>query len=149
MALLLISGLGPFRSHSEHLNGTLLGRDLDGNVELQRLYAQMAGRPVDLRRFSYGTNGDALPLLRPRGQREPCLSTMTLQSILDAHQVDYDAIDIEDVWYEEGQPPRARYDVIALSTTFLCRRKHLRQMVRWVAERYPDATVIVGGQYAT
>ena len=51
MAFLLISGLGPFRSHSEHLAGTLLGRDFDGNTELQQQYARMVGFPLDLRKL--------------------------------------------------------------------------------------------------
>lgn len=148
MPVLLISGLGPFRSHQEHLNGTLLGRDYDANVALQQLYAQMAGRPVDLRKLTYGSNGSAQPLLRARGKREPCLSTMTMQAVLEAAGADYDQLDIEALWYDGGEPPRSRYDVVAISTTFLVRRSHMRDVMKWVNARFPDATVVVGGQYS-
>ena len=149
MSFLLISGLGPFRAHSEYLAGTPLGRDYAQNVELQQLYARLAGQPIDLRQLRCTTtNGSTQPLLRSRDQREPCLSTVTMRSILDCHGVDYDALDIEDLWYEGVEPPRSHYDIIGLSTTYLCRGKHLRHVIRWIRDRFPTATLVVGGQFS-
>jgi radical SAM superfamily enzyme YgiQ (UPF0313 family) len=148
MAFLLISGLGPFRAQSDYLAGTLLGRDFAENTDLQRTYARLIGTPLDPRHLHYGANGSAQPVLRPRDRQDPCLSTVTLFSILDANHVDYDAINIEALWYDNAEPPRAHYDVIGVSTTYLCGGSWLRPVLTWISQRFPEATLVLGGQYS-
>lgn len=148
MRFLLISGLGPFRSHAEHLDGTLLARDFAQNTDLRETYARLLGRPFDLRQLHYDSGSGVQPLLRQRRHKEPCLATMTLRAILDGCDVEYDAMDIEDLWYDGVEPPHAEYDVVGLSTTFLCRGKHVRQVLQWIRDRFPSAVLVVGGQFS-
>lgn len=148
VTFLLVSGLGPFRSYSEYLAGTPLGTDYPDSAELQQTYARLLGGPLDLKRLHYTRNGAAEPLLRQRSYREPCLSSMTMRSILEGEGIDYDAIEIEDLWYESAEPPRRHYDVVGLSTTFLCRGKHVRKVIRWIRDRFPEAKLVVGGQFS-
>ncbi len=147
MAFLLVSGLGPLRTDSDQFAGTLLGRDYADNSELQQLYTKLVGQPVNLRQMRFTKDGSTQPLLRPI-QKDRCLSSVTMRSILECHDIDYDAIDIEALWYDSAEPKRSHYDVVGLSTTFLCNGTHLKWVIQWISDRFPTATLVLGGQFS-
>jgi tRNA A37 methylthiotransferase MiaB len=108
-----------------------------------------------------------VPLLRPRresgarasgvpladdaeAQRRKAahLTTFTLQSILDAAGFDHVHTPAELIWTGAGEEPGGDFDVVLLSTTFIWDRATLAKAVRWVQDRFPAATLVLGGQYS-
>jgi hypothetical protein len=77
----------------------------------------------------------------------PNLTAQTLQCILDDARIAHDFLDLEDVWV--GLEPVARdYDLVALSTTFICNFQILRRALNWVRSHFPSATIVLGGQFS-
>lgn len=144
MRLLLMSGLGPEFLNSQALDGTLLANDPSPTADA---YLRLAGRPIDLRRFRYG--GGRHPLLRPTRGKAPHLPTAAVRSILDETGIDYEWFDLEDLWHGSDREPSGDFDVVALSTSFIWDQATLRRCLAWIRVRYPGATLIAGGQYAT
>lgn len=149
MRLLLLSGLGPEHFNSNALDGTLLQGTMTGGQpgsDVTAAYDRLAGRPVDLRALKFGGE-NGYPVLRPSRGKAPHLPTATLRSILDLAGTDYEWFDTEKVWRNEGEPA-GDFDVIAISTTFIWDVKTLMRIVGWARERYPPATLVLGGQYS-
>ncbi|MGE3277004.1 MAG: radical SAM protein [Vicinamibacterales bacterium] len=142
MRFLLVSGLGPTFLNTAIFDGTLLADEV--GASLSEAYVRLAGRPVDLRRF---TADDGTPLFRPPPPNAPHLPTATVRSILDAAGVDHDWIDAAAIW--NGAPgPSGPYDIVGMSTTFIWDAASLARAVRWIDDRYPEATLVLGGQYS-
>ncbi|MGE0040897.1 MAG: radical SAM protein [Vicinamibacterales bacterium] len=142
MRFLLVSGLGPTSLHAPLLDGTLLADEV--SPELLATYERLAGRPVDMSRF---TGPGGRPLLRPSQEVAPHLPTSTVRSILELADIDYTWFDATDLW--NGAPgPSGDFDVVGLSTTFVWDQSTLARAVRWIAARYPSATLVLGGQYS-
>lgn len=146
MRLLLMAGLGPEFMHRTAFDDTLLGDTM--SPEATDAYTRMAGRPVNLGHFRVGrTNG--VPLLRPgSGKALPHLPTAALRSVLDAVGTDYDVFDLVHIWQETGVEPAGDFDVVAVSTTFMWDQASLALVIGWITKRYPDATLVLGGQYS-
>ncbi len=145
LRVLLISGLGPSFLNTHALEGTLLEEKIAPGVS--SAYARMAGRPVDLRQFRIGGE-HGTPLLRPWLGTAPHLPTATVRSILEAHDIEYEWLSIDAIWHGNAEPPPGRFDVIGLSTTFVWDVASLAKAVRWIRDRYPSATLVMGGQYS-
>jgi radical SAM superfamily enzyme YgiQ (UPF0313 family) len=88
------------------------------------------------------------PLLRRINGVAPHLPTAAVRSILDSADVDYEWYDAEGIWHGHIEPPRGDFDVVGLSTTFIWDQGSLDRALRWIAERYPAATIVLGGQYS-
>jgi anaerobic magnesium-protoporphyrin IX monomethyl ester cyclase len=144
MRLLLMSGLGPEFLNSKALDGTLLAPDPSSTADA---YRRLAGRPIDLRRFTYGEGRH--PLLRSSRGKVPHLPTASVRSILDETGVDYEWFDLEDLWSCSGREPSGDFDVVALSTSFIWDQATFRLVLDWIRQRYPGAVLIAGGQYST
>lgn len=76
------------------------------------------------------------------------LTTFTLQSILDAGGFDHVHTPTELIWTGEGEEPKGDFDVVLLSTTFIWDGATMAKAVRWVRDRFPKATLVLGGQYS-
>jgi anaerobic magnesium-protoporphyrin IX monomethyl ester cyclase len=149
MRLLLLSGLGPEHVNAGVLEGTLLQGTIFGREvppQLNATYARLAGRPVDLKAFRFGDEYGST-LLRPSRGKTPHLPTATLRSILDLADIDYEWFDTENIWSGTGEPT-GDFDVVAFSTTFIWDSATLQRTVRWAKERFPAATLVLGGQYS-
>ncbi|MBI4864407.1 MAG: radical SAM protein [Candidatus Riflebacteria bacterium] len=141
MRLLLLSGLGPYFLESHLLDGTLLASPVDPEVVAD--YRAMAGHDVDLARFSF----QGRPLLRSYQGSMPHLGTETLRSILDRAGIEHELFDLSHVWRKDREP-EGSFDVVALSTSFLCDAKSLGAVLKWIDRRHPEATLVLGGQYS-
>lgn len=139
MRVLLLAGLGPYFKNGDYLDGTLF----DPGAKLDRV----AGRRVDLAALRWRRNGD-LPLLRPPRVLLSHLTAATLRGILERAEVEQELVALEDVWAGTEELPDGEFDVVALSTTFICDRRTLRRAIDWIVERYPAATLVLGGQYS-
>ncbi len=100
-----------------------------------------------MQHFHYRTEEGPKPLIRPRLEAEPHLTTEAVTSILETAGYDYELFRLEDLW--DGQRlPRTSPDVIALSTTYIVNMRSMRMAVAWVEKHFPDVILIVGGQYS-
>ena len=157
MRMLLLAGLGPYEMGSKALDGTLFARG--PNIQVQESYRRLVGHPVDLGRLWHGKrphpNGQgpeahdaaAGPLLRPYRGSVPHLSLQTVRAILETTDVELEVFDLEDLWLDK-EPRGTDFDVVGLSTTFICDAYTLVRTVRWIAKRFPAATLVLGGQYS-
>ncbi len=149
MRVLLLAGLGPYIKNEDYLERTFLGRVHEPAVHDH--YVQVAGQPVCENSFWFEERGSKkrLPLLRSRGQEpSPHLSSETLRSILETANQDHEYFPLERVWDGSGEPRGTHFSVVALSTTFICDHITLRRAIQWVTARFPEATLMLGGQFS-
>lgn len=146
MRVLLLAGLGPYFKNGDYLDGTLF--DAGAADALGAAYQRIAGRRVRLDALRWRRNGSDQPLLRPPRVLLSHLTAATLRAILDRSEVDHEFFALEDVWAGSAEPPAGPFEVVALSTTFICDRRTLALAIDWIQERYPAATLVVGGQYS-
>jgi anaerobic magnesium-protoporphyrin IX monomethyl ester cyclase len=166
MTALLISGMGP-----EFPDNRLLR---DSSFEAI-LYPNIAARTGETYKFDLTSlryrreDGLVTPLLRKRRDggsaratssakspeakaSEPAqvshLTTFTLHTILSNANIEFDWMSTEHIWNGTGIEPSGRYDTILLSTTFIWDKRTLMQAITWIYRRFPDATLILGGQYS-
>jgi anaerobic magnesium-protoporphyrin IX monomethyl ester cyclase len=81
-------------------------------------------------------------------QQMPHLTTFTIESILRRAGVECEHFPLEGIWDAEGEPGCGDTDAVLLSTTFIWERVALARAIGWATERFPGATLIVGGQYS-
>lgn len=141
MRVLLLAGFGPYEMGSKALDGTLFARNGDRQVE--HAYQRLVGRPFDLAHLTYAGQ----PLLRAYRGSVPHLSLQTVRAILETTDVDLEVFDLEDVWLGK-EPAGTGFDVVGLSTTFICDAYTLARTIRWIANRFPESTLVLGGQYS-
>ncbi|HEU5059602.1 MAG TPA: radical SAM protein [Kofleriaceae bacterium] len=146
MRVLLLAGLGPYFKNGDYLDGTLF--DAGAAEELGAVYRRLAGRPVQLDALRWRKNGTDVPLLRPPRVLLSHLTAATVRGILDRSEVEHEFFALEDLWAGTGEPPPGPFDLVALSTTFICDRRTLALAIGWIEERYPAATLLLGGQYS-
>ena len=146
MHMLLMSGFGPYSASYNALEGTLFDAEISEHARTS--YAQWLGRPFDLKQLHYQTEAGSHALLRPVGEGQPHLSGAVVRTILEQAGIEHELYDLEDLWFGRGEPKGDRFDVVGLSTTFICDPRTLAQAIGWIDERYPEATVILGGQYS-
>lgn len=143
MKILLLAGLGPYLVNENYLDDTLFTNE--ENARLNRI----VGRPIKLSNLSINSGGKNKNILRPRSQLPmPNLSAYTLMHILSEKNFDYDYFDLEYVWSGKKEPNKFEYDVILLSTTFICDFYTLSNAIEWITLRYPNVTLILGGQFS-
>ncbi|QKV73828.1 radical SAM protein [Amycolatopsis sp. Hca4] len=160
MRVLLVSGMGPAFPDNVLLAGSSFealsaGRSrAPGVFDLSLLHFRDAGRRVPLLRprqngGARAASGVAVTEDADAGPRKAVhLTTFTLQSILDTAGADYTSVSTERIWTGEGPETGGDFDVVLLSTTFIWDRATLAKAVRWVTDRFPVATVVLGGQYS-
>jgi anaerobic magnesium-protoporphyrin IX monomethyl ester cyclase len=146
MRVLLLAGLGPYFKNGDYLDGTLF--DAGAAEPLGAAYQRVAGRRVRLDALRWRKNGTDLPLMRPPRVLLSHLTAATLRGILDRSEVEHEFFALEDLWDGTGEPPAGPFDVVALSTTFICDRRTLALAIGWISDRYPAATLLLGGQYS-
>jgi hypothetical protein len=144
MRMLLLAGMGPYTVNMKMMDGTILAPK--GATQARDQFTALLGRPLDPSRFRWGAAGP--PLLRPSRGVMPHLSTEAVRSILDTTEVEYEIVDLSDVWRGIETVPAGPFDVVGLSTTFICDAGTFRRIIDWIGERYPEATLVVGGQYS-
>jgi radical SAM superfamily enzyme YgiQ (UPF0313 family) len=71
-----------------------------------------------------------------------------LRSILERSSVEYDLVDLEQVWAGTAAANQSKYDVVALSTTFICNFQTLMKAIAWILQRFSESILILGGQYS-
>lgn len=138
MKLLLLAGLGPAVKYEDVFAGLALAPGADAATR-----SRAEGGEVTTWRLK----ADGRPLLRPRTEQPPNLSAATLLDILDRTDTETTFFDLAGVWKDESGPP-ADFEVVALSTTFICNRRALGRALNWIAARWPGATLVLGGQYS-
>lgn len=142
-----MAGLGPYWNHSYVFDGSLF--DEKSVPALQSLYQRIVGRTVDLSKLKYkNENGTQYSVLRLAEGSETHLTSFTLQSIMDRTGIDYEFYNLENLWFEKGEPFEDTFDVVGLSTTFICDFGTLERAIGWIEERYPNAILVVGGQFS-
>lgn len=147
--LLLLSGMGPVWPEGSSFwdSNTLAGTFFDRKAANPHFHAGL-GRSLSTNDFLYRTGTTVNQLIRPRVEKEPHLTSETLCSLLDAHGRDYELFRLEDLWFGDGEPATNNPHVVALSTTYIYNRKAMNAAVTWIGDRYPQATLVVGGQYS-
>jgi anaerobic magnesium-protoporphyrin IX monomethyl ester cyclase len=145
MRILLISGFGPYYVNSHSYNGTLLNSSVA--PELQQTYTRIAGQPIKLSKLHYG--GElGYPVLRPVRGKLHHLTTSTLLSIIQTKDVECELFDLENIWSGKHEPIDTNFDVVILSTSYICDSATLDRALNWIIARFPAATFIVGGQFS-
>ncbi|MEV6539000.1 radical SAM protein [Streptomyces sp. NPDC051665] len=165
MKVLLVAGLGP-----EYPNHSLLaGSTFEALADPGR-FRHRTGEISQLTSLRAETNGAHLPLIRARqgnsgiravssvrlqhvekddeAATAPHLTTFTVRSILETAGVDHDHFPAEGVWSGSLNEPAGPYDVVLLSTTFIWDRATMAKAITWVEERFPEAALVLGGQYS-
>ncbi|MGW6306109.1 B12-binding domain-containing radical SAM protein [Streptomyces niveus] len=166
MNVLLISGLGPEFPNSSLLKGSSFEALLNEGPTAGR------GTPkaLDLSALSAPTEGRRIPLLRRRKEADriravssvrlqhteqddesavaPHLTTFTVSAILESAGVDHQHYPTEGIWNGEHPDPAGDFDVVLLSTTFIWDQATMAKAIGWVAERFPAAVLVLGGQYS-
>jgi anaerobic magnesium-protoporphyrin IX monomethyl ester cyclase len=92
-----------------------------------------------------------VPVAGPAGPRTrdfPHLTTLTLEAILRGCGVDFTTYPAESIWSGNNHAPTGDFDLMLISTTFIWERRGLARALTWARDRYPTATVILGGQYS-
>lgn len=156
--ILLISGMGPQFPDNTLLAGSSFETRSTRSPDV-----------FDLARLHTRTENHRLPLLRRRGdgggaraaggialagsanaqpRKAAHLTTFTLQSILDDAGFGHAHLSTEVIWTGAGPEPSGDFDVVLLSTTFMWDRATLAKAIGWVADRFPTATLVLGGQYS-
>lgn len=158
MDILLISGMGPQFPDNLLLAGSSFealsagGRSRTSDVfDLSVLHTRDGECHVPLlrpRRDGGGARAASGASVADHARKAAHLTTFTLQSILNAAGVDHEHMSTERIWTGTGPEPQGDFDVVLLSTTFIWDRATLAKAVRWVADRFPAATLILGGQYS-
>jgi hypothetical protein len=142
----LLSGLGPYIKNEWYLEGTLF--DPNSSQKSADFFNRVAGRPMDLRELVYQGSGDPYRVLRPRRGKIPNLTTYRLRGVLERSSIDHDFIDLEEVWAGTAIANQPMYDIVALSTTFICNFQTLLRAVIWILQRFSGSILILGGQYS-
>lgn len=145
MRVLLLAGEGPYFKNSEYLDGTLFDRE--HSERLERTFAAAGIPSLRLDNLRFEENGEWQPLLRSKRGQIPHLTAFTMASIVDRTGIDFELYRLERVW-DETCEPSSSFDVVLLSTTFICERRTLARVLAWTSERFGDATVVLGGQYS-
>ncbi|WP_174526244.1 B12-binding domain-containing radical SAM protein [Micromonospora maritima] len=140
---LLVSGLGPMIKNVNYLEGSLFD---PGEADVAGYFRDVSPE-FALERLELSVDGGRGPLLLPRCSDVPHLTTFALLAILDGCPGDYDHLDTGDIWADRSPALADDYDVVLLSTTFIYERRSLRRALRYLAERWPDATMVLGGQF--
>jgi len=109
---------------------------------------KIVGDVIRLDRFQYVGSGKSYPILRPRRGKVPHLSSYRLRYILEKNSIDYDFMDLEEIWSEMKVGGNQTYDIVALSTTFICHLPTLKKVVNLILEKFPSSVIILGGQYS-
>ncbi len=141
MRVLLLAGLGPSLKNEDYLDQSLFKPE---TLAPQRRAAVWGG--FDLTELIDLKSGSVL--LRSRKGKAPHLTSATLRSILESADVDYDFLDLEDVW--NGHEPRdgSEYGVVLLSTTFIWQRHVLGGVIERINQWCPAGILVLGGQYS-
>ena len=98
--------------------------------------------------FYYMQGTEKIPLMRPRLEGEPHLTTAVLEDILNKCDCEYETLDLDNVWFEKKDPKIEKPDAIFLSTTFICNLRDLEVALKWIEKRYPESLIALGGQYS-
>ena len=158
MRVLLVAGLGPGVKNQDLLAGSSFDPHAPAATargvrpyDLTRLYVRDGNRHYPLLRADDPAQAPpwdpALPDARSR--HVPHLTTLTLQAILRRAPVDELVTwPTERIWQGAGTAPGGPFDAVLLSTTFIWERRSLARAIRWVTDRYPEATLVLGGQYS-
>lgn len=146
MRVVLISGLGPTFKNFDYpgFKDTLF--DPVASKHLKNTYFRLEEGTFDLNSLRYKYDGKTHKLLRPRTGKIPHLTTVTLQSILNNNNIEYDFIDLQDIWTENPYPIYEDQTLVLLSTTFICNQSNLLKVVRWIREHFLHAILVLGGQ---
>jgi anaerobic magnesium-protoporphyrin IX monomethyl ester cyclase len=146
MRVLVLAGLGPYFKNSEYLKGSLF--DQEASFDLQPRYTEIAGREISLDRIKFAREGREHSLFRAPRTAMTNLTAATLRSILEHAGVDHEIVAL-DKWFDgNDSPSNDHFDVVALSTTFLCDFRTLRRAVKKIHEEHPSATIVLGGQFS-
>jgi hypothetical protein len=143
MRVLLVSGLGPGIKNQDFLSGTLFDPD-QGALAALSLNAYGG---FDLTQLGFDFRGRSYPLMRPRRDAVPHLTTFTLKEILHRSGVDFEHLDTLCIWENTARFPLGVFDAILLSTSYIWEMRTLRQVVNWLCSR-SDAPIILGGQFS-
>jgi anaerobic magnesium-protoporphyrin IX monomethyl ester cyclase len=145
MRVALVSGLGPESKSADYQKGSLLSPDPDART--LRILDALGEPEMRLGHLRIGHGERAIPLLRPAESQSSHLTTVTLESILDASDCDYTHVPTSCIW--AGLPPAelGSLDAVLLSTTYIWNPRMLAQAIRWIAEFIPGVPVVAGGQY--
>lgn len=145
MRAILLSGFGPTHKNDRYVAGTLF--DWHRADKVSRTY--FAGRDgFAMRELSFEHQGRRYPLMRPREYTVPHLTTVTLEAILCAADIDCAVVDTSAIWRGEATAPDGDADVVLLSTTFIWDQRTLRRAISWATEHLPGLPLVLGGQYS-
>ncbi|MEU4244951.1 radical SAM protein [Actinoplanes sp. NPDC026619] len=146
MHALLLAGLGPTYKNSAYVDGSLFAPETAAAAPAMLARASSTGFTLGQLSFEHG--GDRYPLLRPRRDTIPHLTTFTLESILMAAEQPYTLQPLEGVWDGTATAPAHDVDVVLLSTTYIWNSHMLARAMAWIAGQLPGLPVFVGGQYS-
>ena len=145
MRVILVSGFGPTHKNDRYVADTLF--DWHRADHVSRTY--FAGRDgFALRELSFEHDGRRYPLMRPRDYTVPHLTTVTLEAILRAADIEYATVDTSAIWRGVAEVPDGRVDAVLLSTTFIWDQRTMARAIDWIGSALPGVPVILGGQYS-
>ncbi|HVE70506.1 MAG TPA: radical SAM protein [Thermoanaerobaculia bacterium] len=142
MRVLLVSGLGASFKNNEYLRHSLF--DKNAVERLKRTYFD----GFDLGQLCFDLRGTSYPMLRPRRDAVPHLTTFTLEAMLQKCDVEYDVLRTERIWAGGSISLPRHYGVILVSTTYVWDRRTLARLLDRLTDLCPDTRIVVGGQYS-
>lgn len=155
-SVLLVAGLGPSYLNQDALVGSSLAPSPPAAAyDLSRLIVRGRGFSYPLIRprddpfliANTASDRDSFDFLR-KYSTHPHLTSSTLCSILAAAGIDLEFYPIERIWHGGPKESVGSYDLVLLSTTFIWDSRTLSRAIHWLADRWPEAVIILGGQYS-
>jgi len=143
MKILLVSGLGPGIKNQDYLSGTLFDPDSDARMAL----ADQFYDGFDLSQLGFHWQGRFYPLMRPRQNAVPHLTTFTLEELLRRSHVSYVHLDTLYVWDDTAVFPSGSFDAVLLSTSFIWEMRSLEKVLTYL-RAHTDAPIFLGGQFS-
>lgn len=143
MKLLLISGPGPGIKNQDFLAGSLFDTDRGGVAEL----CERAYDGFDLSDLGFDYRGRSYPLMRPRRDAVPHLTTFTLTNLLQQAGAAFTHLDAGGLWDGTASFPPGDFDALLLSTTYIWDMRSLGLAISWL-KTFSDAPLILGGQFS-
>lgn len=144
MRVLILAGEGPYFKNDTYLSGSLF--DTAAGTALDAYFAGLGTPHLDQLIYR-DAKGAPQPLLRSKRDFVPHLSTYTLETIMRTTDADFEIFSLRSVWDNITEPAQTP-DVVMLSTTFICEGQTLRRAIKWINSRFPDAMLVLGGQYS-
>lgn len=148
MKVLLLSGMGIVWPTANAYNDNDMLEDTFLDYKEKGIYHPGVNKILNIHSFQYFDGIEYKQLFRARLEGEPHLTTMTLCSILENANIEYEHVSTEDIWKDEQFRNYGKPDIVALSTTYIWNERDFAIAIDWISKHFMDSYVVLGGQYS-